>query len=165
MSQYNTGTTTWVNGSPSVSGEGTSWLTYASVGDLIKKRGEDAFYFVGAVTTDTTLSITAPYAGTSGSGELYTLCRDFTDNYSAPEIWPGDKDWALHVTYALRIFDAAIAAISGEDYSIVDHGSTTPVTLTSADYNKIHLFYPSGGTQVVNFPEPSAEYVGKWLGY
>lgn len=159
MSQYQTGTITLISGTQSVSGEGTSWLTNASVGDLIKKRGEYAFYTIGAVTSDTTITLTANYAGSSCSGELYTITKDFTDYLNAPEIWPGDKDWAYHVTEGFRIFDAAIAR-----KAISDHGSDTAVSLISSDYNKIHLFSPAAGTiAVVNTPEVAVDDIGKYI--
>ena len=166
MSQYNTGTVSLFSGEQCVSGEGTSWLTYVSVGDLFKKRGENAFYFVGAVTSDTTMDLTANYVGSSCSGELYTICRDFTDNYDVPEIWPGDKDWALHITYGLRIFDAKIKEIedSGVESSltVTDHGTSTTVTLTTDDLNQIHLHWNTA-TCTVNLPSVDSGYIGDWV--
>lgn len=167
MSQYQTGTITLYSGEQSVSGEGTAWLTNASVGDLIKKRSENAFYTIGAITSDTTIDLTTNYVGTSCSGELYSITKDFTDNYDAPEIWPGDKDWAYHVTYGFRIFDNEIKTLEDQvgtgTNTIVDHGGALRVSLDSDDYNKVHLFSPSGAAAIVNMPAPVSNDLGKWL--
>ena len=167
MSQYQTGTATFFSGEQRVSGEGTAWLANASVGDLVKRRGENAFYTVGAVTTDTTMDLTANYVGGSVSGELYTICRDFTDNYDAPEIWPGDKDWAYHLTYGLRIFDNEIKALEDAatgTNTVEEHGTTSRISLDSDDYNKIHRFEPESGIpMIVNLPPADEDDIGKYL--
>jgi len=160
MSQYQTGTVTLQSGKQCVSGEGTAWLANASVGDLLKKRSENAFYTIGAVTSNTTMDLTANYVGTTCSGELYTITKDFTDNYNAPEIYTGDRDWAYHVTYAFRIFDTEIAAAS--TLTVTDHTTETTVVLDYDDFDEVHLFQNTSAC-IVTLPDVDTTDVGKWM--
>jgi len=167
MSQYKTGTITLFSGQQCVSGEGTAFLTNVAVGNLLKRRSENAIYTVGAVTTDTTLDLTANYVGASVSGEEYQITTDFTDNYDVPEIWPGDKDWAYHLTYGLRIFDNELKTVEESatgTKTIEEHGTTSRISLDSDDYNKTHRFEPESGIpMIVNLPTADEDDIGKFL--
>lgn len=166
MGQYQTGTITLVQGSEKVSGESCAWITNGiQVGHTFKKRGEDAIYNIGLVNSEMTLSLTAPYSGTSCSGEQYEICKNFTTNYSFPEIWAGDKDWAYHLTTALRAIDTAISNVSGEaTQDIVDQGNIVTLSLSSSDYNKIHLVKNTGEANI-NLPPYNVNDIGKYLDF
>jgi hypothetical protein len=167
MGQYQTGTVTLVSGSNKVSGESCAWITAGvAAGHTFKKADEDAFYTIGLVNSELTLSLTSEYAGASCSGESYQICRDFTDNYSIPEIWAGDKEWAYHLTEGLRIIDtglAAVAASAGLIKDVEDQGSVSILTLTTSDLNKVHLLKNSGETTLVYLPSVGSSHVGSWL--
>lgn len=58
-------TATVTNGSTTVTGVNTSWLTYASVGGLFIHNGTEERYYIAAVVSDTEITLDRPYAGTS----------------------------------------------------------------------------------------------------
>ena len=156
MSQYQTGTIVTEQGTPKVSGESTEWLANVAIGDVFKVSGVNATYTVGLISTDTTLSLTSNYAGTSVSGESYQIIRDFTDNYNIPEVWVGDKDWPYHLTQGLRIIDQYL---TGGKQTVVDQGEVTTFNMVVTDLNKIHLLQNSGEA-VINLPSVDSDDIG-----
>jgi hypothetical protein len=71
-SSYSTGTMAVTNGSADVTGTGTAWLTHLDAGSLIAINGAgDRLYAVRSVGSDTSLTLTEPWAFTTGSGVTY----------------------------------------------------------------------------------------------
>jgi hypothetical protein len=105
MGQYKDAVVNVTNGSATVTGVGTLWLANVSVGDTFKIKDEDAIYTIGAVNSDTSISLTANYAGATKTNFEYQITVDFTPNLELPEIWAGDIDWPYHLTQALRKID------------------------------------------------------------
>jgi lysophospholipase L1-like esterase len=97
MSQYKTGTATFTNGSATVAGTGTAWLTNLSAGQWIARNGATTAtyetYIIGGVVSDTELTLTAPYGGTTATDVSYVVHKDFSPD-GAP-IWAnGDIEFA-----------------------------------------------------------------------
>ncbi len=111
MAQYNTGVVN-TSSSSDVHGIGTAWDTDSNVqaGDLFKILDSDAIYTVASVTGDSDLTLTAVYSGPLASGLEYQVTRDFTPNYSIPEVHAGDVNWPSIVTQALRDIDNVISS-------------------------------------------------------
>lgn len=103
--QYTTGVVNVTNNSAAVTGVGTLWIANVAMGDTFKVKDEDAIYTIGAVGSDTSITLTANYAGTTKTNQDYQITVDFTPNLSIPEIWAGDVDWPYHLTQALRRID------------------------------------------------------------
>jgi hypothetical protein len=59
---YTSGTATFQNGSRTVLGENTEWLSYAQVGDYIRVASSRFFYRVIAVVSDTELTLSETYS-------------------------------------------------------------------------------------------------------
>ena len=123
MAQYNTGNITLVSASSQVVGASCDFQTASNVrvGDIIKKTGENAFYNVVSVTSATRLTISPVYSGANASNVGYSITRDFTPNFSLPEVYSGDYDWQDSYTRAIRILDQQVNAYSvqrGETYTI-----------------------------------------------
>lgn len=116
MSQYRTGTVAVTSASAVVTGSGTSWLTYVAVGDTFKIESENAIYNIASVDSDTQITLTTNYAGTTASSQSYQITVDFTPNLEIPEIWAGDLDWPYHLTNGLRLIDSLFAG------ALTDHG-------------------------------------------
>ncbi len=111
MAQYKTGTVSVTNGSQVVTGVGTSWLAEVSNGDLFTRPGDNAWYEVGSVDSDGQITLTASYAGTTGSGLSYAITRDFTTNEGYPYPEQGDIETASLIKRALQQIDADINAL------------------------------------------------------
>lgn len=106
--QYKTGTIKLLSGEATVEGLGTSWLTEVDPADLFKAKDEDVIYQVASVTNDTTIALSAPYTGSTRSGELYQINRDFTPNLNLPLIYGGDIDWPAFLNKTITLIDARI---------------------------------------------------------
>ena len=97
MAQYKTGTATFTNGSSTVTGSGTAWASNLSAGDYIVRKG-DALntyqaYQIGGINSNTSLTLTAPYGGSTASNVSYVAHVDFIDN-DRPELSNGDIETA-----------------------------------------------------------------------
>ncbi len=99
--RYTTGTVSVTNASTTVTGSGTAWLTEAKAGDRIHIGTADetdpteTWYDVAAIVSDTELTLSIPYAGTTGSGLDYTLRQSFTGGILDPwlfETFPNAAD-------------------------------------------------------------------------
>lgn len=72
MAWYKTGTGTFTNGSPAVTGSGTAWVANAAAGQGIV--GPDGrTYEVLSVNSDTSLTLSTNYLGSTASGAAYLL--------------------------------------------------------------------------------------------
>lgn len=69
---YSTGTVTTTNASATVTGSGTSWSANADAGMLFRISGERV-YVVKSVDSNTQITLTEPYEGTTAGGKAYTL--------------------------------------------------------------------------------------------
>ncbi len=110
MSQYRDGTVTLVNGDATVTGTGTAFTTNVAAGDLFDRTGDGVAYYVGSVTDDTHLELSAAYAGVGGSGLAYLIHTSFTTRgYPYPEGGldgkAGDIDTAVVMKEAMRLID------------------------------------------------------------
>lgn len=79
MSWYRTGTVAVTNGSNSVAGTGTLWITNGGVaaGDVFTVDNV-TLYEVQAVTADGALQLDRNYAGTTASGAAYAIIHNFS---------------------------------------------------------------------------------------
>jgi hypothetical protein len=76
MAQYKTGTISVTNGSQTVTGSGTAWTGEISPGDILTIVGDNVWYEVASVASDTSLTLSAVYAGTTGIEKAYAITRD-----------------------------------------------------------------------------------------
>ncbi len=97
---YTAGTVTLVTGTTTVVGSGTLWLSQVQVGAVFT-TDNDTLYMVAAVTDNTHLTISPPWAGTSGAGVGYSIIRNFAGTTNAQiaaqiaalvEQWQGRED-------------------------------------------------------------------------
>lgn len=81
---YATGTVTTTNGSPIVTGSGTSWLdNVAAIGSYFMISGDSVVYQVSSIDSDTQLTLSSNYVCTScGAGKSYTLAAGINKDIS-----------------------------------------------------------------------------------
>src|SRR3990172_8579883 len=113
-----------INGDATVEGTGTSWSGEIDISDLFKAKDEDIIYQVASITNDTNLELSTTYSGTTRSGELYQINRDFTPNLNLPLISQGDIDWPAYLNRAITLIDARI------NQSLLTTSSPTFATVT-----------------------------------
>jgi len=118
MSQYKTGTATVTNGSATVTGSGTLWSANVSAADSFTIAGDGVMYDVASVDSDTQVTLSVPYAGTTASGVVYAIGTGFTVPDSFPEMSQGDIETATIFTRAMRKiqgkFSGIVSGISGK---------------------------------------------------
>jgi len=110
MSQYSTGLSSVTNGSPTVTGTNTLWLANVTAGDSFTVAGDGVMYYVASVDTDTQVTLSAPYAGTTASGAVYAIGTGFTVPDSFPEMSQGDIETATIFTRAIRKIQQAVSS-------------------------------------------------------
>lgn len=75
VATYETGTLTVTNGSPTITGSGTTF-TSAMVGRKIRISGENAYYRIKTYTSPTVLVLETNYDGTSDADATFTIYKD-----------------------------------------------------------------------------------------
>jgi len=128
MGQHKTGTVNVTNGSSTITGNGTLWLANISIGDVFKIQSENATYKVEAIVSNTEITLTANYAGTTASYTNYQIVVDFTPNFHLTEIHVGDKDWPYHLTQTIREIDRILYWL----YDRLQSSATTTTTTSSS---------------------------------
>ena len=118
MSQYSTGLSSVTNNSPTVTGSNTLWLANVTAGDSFTVAGDGVMYDVASVDSDTQVTLSVPYAGTTASGVVYAIGTGFTVPDSFPEMSQGDIETATIFTRAMRKiqgkFSGIVSDISGK---------------------------------------------------
>ena len=107
MAQYLTGTVSTTAGSATITGVDTLWLVNVQAGNEIKIGDDPVFYVIGAVASDTSLTLTAPYPATV-AGEDYLIVNDFTGNVGLPLLNSGDLNSPEIFTRAMQIIDTQL---------------------------------------------------------
>lgn len=87
LSYTGPGTISVTNGSTTVTGAATTFLTNFVVGDIINILG--IRYTIATITSNTVLTVTLPYAGTTAAGLAYSK-TNFAPN-SSPTVYYGSK--------------------------------------------------------------------------
>jgi hypothetical protein len=72
MAWFKTGTISVTNGSPTVTGSGTTWIANAQVGEALYAP-DGRLYEITNIASDTSMTITPAYLGTGQSGQAYTI--------------------------------------------------------------------------------------------
>ena len=103
MSQVRTGTVDVTNGSQVVTGSGTNWLTSTKINDLFIIQGESVIYRIIAVSSDTQISLSSNYVGTTAAGVAYVIHVDFTAS-GIPLMQDGDIE-------TVSIYNLAVVAL------------------------------------------------------
>lgn len=112
MSLYSVGTVTVTNGSQIVTGSGTSWNTAPYTiqnGATFSLTGSLVGYQVGAVGSDTQLTLASPYAGPTRAGVNYWIASDFTSSLNLPLMGMNNIDPATIYNRAMQLIDLASA--------------------------------------------------------
>jgi hypothetical protein len=128
--RYETGTVAVTNGSTTVTGTGTTWSTNAKAGDYIyigatgQTDPAATWYQVASVTSNTVLVLETAYAGSTASGQAYTLRQTF--QVSDDSLW----DFDTFVNDGDSGNDLWFAT-NGIDYPVTWDGTADEVTVHS----------------------------------
>lgn len=108
MSQYRTGTISVTNGSATVTGTDTSWVGNVSVGQVIGLRNDWKAYEIAAVVSDTEITLTTTYEGSTVENTYYYIIRDYSEFLQLPLPNQGDVELAYIIRRALLALDTAL---------------------------------------------------------
>lgn len=118
-----TGTVTFTNGSAAITGDGTAFLTELEVGDKIILDDDETWAEVLTIGSNISLTLTAAYSGTGGSGASSKVWG-FEDKYIQAGLtlpWNENKmDAGIEVKWQAKSTDGT---------SIIVDGSITGKTL------------------------------------
>ena len=130
MSQYSTGTATVTNNSPTVTGTNTLWLANVTSGDSFTIAGDGVMYYVASVDSDTQITLSVAYAGTTASGVVYAIGTGFTVPDSFPEMSQGDIETATIFTRGMRKIQSKFIGIAIDKTKLdtVEDGATADQT-------------------------------------
>lgn len=137
--QYSKGTVRAENGSATIFGNITKFLSNVMIGDLFTIVGSGDAYRVVSVVDDQTLILEGPYIGPSGNGLAYVIHRSFTPNLKIPFVVPEDSEQSTIVKKAMFDIDGSVPY--------------APVITSPAD-NDVLVY---NGVNWVN--EPASEFV------
>jgi hypothetical protein len=158
VAQIKNGAVTLTNGSATVVGTNTTWLSEVESGDAFTVTGSGVFYDVASVQSDTDLTLSTPYSGASVTDTTYTIARDFTPLNNIVEMRKGDIETAAIFTRAMRRIDQLLS-LNQDAGAITSAGIYADTTTglagtTSGDYffvpetNEFVLYLNSGGSAV-----------------
>lgn len=111
--QYVTGTVTVTNGSTTVTGAGTAWLSEVTPGaHYFAIKNENVWYGIASVANDGALTLTSAYTSSTKTAQDYVIQRNFTSNqgYMAPGY--GDVNISAMVRDTVLKLDSYIASFS-----------------------------------------------------
>jgi len=155
--QYTQGTVSVTNGSATVTGSNTEWLSNVSAGHSFKVQGESVIYTIASVNSNTQLTLSANYAGTTKSGVGYQITRDFTPTLNLAEIYANDKDWTSHLTIeTIRRIDEKLGTNSQPRFkNLFLNIQLITSTKTLERDSFFSLINSSGGAITINLPTAS----------
>ena len=125
MSQYKTGTVAVTNGSSVITGTSTAWLTSGiDASDFFIAAGDVVAYTIASIDSDTQITLTANYAGSTQSGITYTAHIErfgalpiFSDNDAdTPELMNEVVKFTVNQDSALGTASLVDAIGSGDLY-------------------------------------------------
>lgn len=114
MGAYSTGTVAVTNGSAVVTGTGTLFVTAGvAAGMPFSVVGSGVVYNIASVDSETQITLTGNYGGSTDSGLSYIIGLDSTTNLGFPLPNPNDLDATTLVKEALNQVDAAMSLRDG----------------------------------------------------
>ena len=129
MSQYSTGLASVTNGSATVTGSNTLWLANVSAGDSFTVAGDGVMSDVASVDSDTQVTLSVNYAGTTASGVVYAIGTGFTVPDSFPEMSQGDIETATIFTRAMRKIQGRFTGIESNTTNEIGQAVSDHVAL------------------------------------
>jgi len=154
MSQYTQYTVSVTNNSAVVTGAtGTKFITKVAPGNAFKIKNDVVLYQVSSVDSDTQLTLTAPYKGSTAYNVQYQVTTDYTPNFGFAEVNVGDQDWPVHLTTnTIRKIDQVLGGLaSGYVIKGEWNASTNTPAIPSASEDNANWLYrvsESGSTNV-----------------
>lgn len=126
MAQHRAGTVSVTNGSTTVTGVNTFFISGinlnpgVSVGDLFFIPGDRAYYNIASIVSETEITIIPAYGGTSRSDLGYVIASDFTPNFDLATFQPGDRGTADIFTRNMRLIDSELLSAASSTRAIKD---------------------------------------------
>ena len=133
--QYSRGKVTVSNGSAVVTGISTQFLSAVQVADQFTVAGDGVLYDVASINSDTQITLSVPYQGSTASGVVYTIARYFTFPDNFPVLTQGDIETPTILTRTIRKVQQKFNEISTPigGYMLIGDGVVVPAKWTLAD--------------------------------
>lgn len=109
------------NNSPTVEGVNTTFTQDVEAGQAFAVVGDNVTYTVASVDSNTQITLSAPYQGSTVSGAQALVVTDYTNNYSLPEIARGDLESGAIYTRAVRRIDDVLGEVKSDVDNLQDN--------------------------------------------
>jgi len=159
MSEYNIGTVNVSNASAIVTGSGTLWTTYVLAGQAFMIDGTTVIYTIGSVDSDTQITLTTVYVGTTVSSATYSIVTDFTTYFNLYETDYQDKDWPTKLTQlSLRPIDTYLHSATAPIANVIYVGTEAElIAANTAAISNVVLYAAISLT--ANFAQGAGVYI------
>jgi len=149
MAQYRVGTVSVVSGSPWVSGAGTLFDSVGiEVGSLFNLEGINGWYYVGSVSSNSALTLTANYSGSTQYNQSYIIVRDYLTPQHIPLMHKGDINWTSIFNEAMLRIQASLTSSAGTGLDAAyDVENTVTVDSDPVIFNRVGYY---GSSQNAN---------------
>ena len=158
--QYKVGTISIDNGSVTVSGSDTKWLANIDSSYIFIVEGDDLFYEISSVDSDTRLTLLNSYNEINRTNVSYAIIKDYTYFFQWPTISYGDVEWPTIITETLRRIDRDLYQPSenkGSKYVVLEPQGSTPTETEGKLYydsneNALMLYNGSEWIRLIGVP-------------
>lgn len=137
MAQYKDGTVNVTNGSAIVTTDTGAFITNGiTAGCIFTIVDDHVWYQVASIQSETQLTLSSNYAGTTQTGASYTITKDFTPHYNIPVPNKGDIETASLLNRSLQVVDGVL-------YAYTANGLTIGTTALATNATSGFLWLPS----------------------
>lgn len=154
MTPYSEGTLNVTNGSTSVTGNGTYWLSQIKVGDKLT-LDHDTWYLVSSVESDTDLTIDTAYKGATGLTQKYVIARDSSS-------WGMNADVAGDVTELMKLYKFKLEDVLTHKFQVLGYYQTVSALSSAVSSPTAGALYGVGSAVPYDYYQWDA-VAGEWV--
>lgn len=150
--RYTTGTVSITNGTATLTGVGTDWLTRRiRAGQQVElPDGSGAWYKILTVTSDTSITLTSNFTGTTLAGADHVIRRTFAMGLlTEPAVFAASLNGDLYIAGQLTTGQLLGSATTVADGGIIKIAGGANVAKSSFDPTADTTFVTSGATEIV----------------
>lgn len=158
MASYSTGTVSVTNGSAVVTGSGTLFLANVAAGNAFTVVSSGIVYDIASVDSNTQVTLSAPYQGTTDSGLSYTIHTAFTSPDQFPLLKQGDIETATIISRAINKIQQRFNLV-GDAAAISSAGLYASIAAGLADTVDTEYFFVISGSEFILYLNDSGSEV------
>lgn len=139
--QITRGLVSVTNGSAVVTGDASalfsSGVPAVTTNDLFKVNGDTTYYSILSVDSDTQITLTSNYGGSTNTGLSYTITKDFYVNLNMIRVNAGDQELAEILDRNFLLLDATLANANANPFVLLSKQNISSNYTIPAGYNAV----------------------------